>query len=63
LSIDGGGEITTKAQVFFEHAGFRAKVPWLADGELQPELRAYVGWQFCECEVIGNIFDNPDLLK
>lgn len=62
IEIDGGVEPFPRAKVVYEHAGFRAHVPWVKDG-LQPELQAYVGWQHCDCRVIGNVTDNPELLK
>lgn len=36
-------------------------VKWM-NGGLCP-CTLYTGWDYCEMEVIGNIYDNPELLK
>jgi uncharacterized phage protein (TIGR01671 family) len=49
----------------FEEGCFIAKMPWIKNGEIYPELKAYCGFKedFISIEVIGNIYENPELLE
>ena len=49
----------------FEEGCFIAKMPWIKNGEIYPELKAYCGFKedFISIEVIGNIHENPELLE
>lgn len=59
LSIDGGGDIE-RLKVLWSDKDAAWFVEW-PDGKAY-ELRAYVGMTFCEVEVLGNIYENPELL-
>ena len=64
LEIDGGGSETSKGEVSFKDGCFIFKADWINvyKGNY-PELKAYTDKSFCEVEIIGNIYQNPDLLK
>ena len=63
-----GGAADFYFVVGFDHARFVAKVDWLKDKEIDdfgyPPLMTYIGWKFIpEYSVVGNIYENPELLK
>jgi uncharacterized phage protein (TIGR01671 family) len=57
VKIDGGAEPVI-APIGFEYGCFVVK--WKANA---PELKYYIGMSFCSIEIIGNIYENPELLK
>ena len=61
--IEGGGEKTSVGEIVFEYGCFCFKPNGARLGALHPELKYYVDMEFCEIEVIGNIYENPDLLN
>ena len=67
LKCNGGAE-DFFCLIGFEEGCFIAKMPWVKkDKEFcrasYPELKYYVNMTFVSIEVIGNIFENPELLK
>lgn len=62
LKLNGGADDIFGA-VGFKDGCFVFGVPWInREEQPYPELKYYVGMSFCEVEVIGNIFENPELL-
>lgn len=49
-------------EVGFENGCYVIKANW-TDGGNHPELKYYIGFSFCECEVVGNIYENSELLS
>ena len=58
LKIDGGGDIIPVV-VSFKYASFGITWP---EGNFA-ELKYYFDMPFCDVEVLGNIYENPELLK
>ena len=56
VAIDGGAE-PYKTAVFFADGCFCVKVR-----ENDCELKYYINMEFCEAEIIGNIYQQPELL-
>jgi len=57
IAIDGGAE-PYKTKVFFKNGCFCVDM----EGN-DAELKYYIDMNFCEAEIIGNIYENPDLLE
>ena len=64
LKLDGGAK-PEKIIVEWEQPAARwsCRVPWLSEKEnnLVP-LEAYVDMKFCQVEILGNIYEHPELL-
>jgi len=60
LEVEGGAGPFFMA-VKFENGCFVADAPWVDKGFL-PELKYYIGKEFCTTRVIGNIYENPELV-
>lgn len=63
LDLDSGSESDCIGAVIFEYGCFCYKADWIKDGQHYPELKAYTEISFCDVEVIGNIYENPELLN
>ncbi len=61
LEIDGGAEPLRMA-VSFRDGCFVAEAPWATKGYL-PELKYYVNLEDCPARVIGNVYENPELVE
>ena len=59
--IEGGGEKTSVGKIIFEYGCFCFNPNGARWGAVHPELKYYVDMEFCEIEVIGNIYENPEL--
>ena len=65
LSVDGGGKAFPCPVLWdAEQAQWVCEVPWLKNqipNKYVP-IAAYVDMSFCEVEIIGNVYANPELL-
>ncbi|KKM15825.1 hypothetical protein LCGC14_1692150 [marine sediment metagenome] len=62
VKYNGGAE-DFFSEVGFEYGCFIAKMPWIKGKLSYPELKYYIDMKFVSAEVIGNIYENPELLK
>jgi uncharacterized phage protein (TIGR01671 family) len=58
-----GGAEDFYAEVGFDYGCYIVKMPWIADAESYPELKYYIELSFVDCTVIGNIYENAELLE
>jgi len=62
LLISKATDSPFKGDVFFSYGGFRLKAYWMLDREIHPELSTYTESKVSEAEIIGNIYENPELI-
>jgi uncharacterized phage protein (TIGR01671 family) len=62
LNINGGAA-GIFAGVEFEYGCFVINAPWIKGGESKPELKYYINTLICVAEIVGNVFENPELIK
>ena len=63
LKIDGGGEITNGV-VGWEYGCWVLEVPWVDHVKTPwPELKYYTSIAFEKTYIIGNIYQNPELME
>ena len=67
VKFNGGAE-DFFAEIGFEYGCFIAKMPWVIKvkkfGKASyPELKYYIDMTFVSTEVIGNIYENPELIN
>jgi len=60
LRLNGGAKDVFGA-IGFEDGCFVLEAPWTLPINSFPELKAYTDMVFCEVEVAGNIYENPQL--
>lgn len=63
-AVNGGAE-DMHGPVGFENGCFIWKAPWIKPEQTYPELKYYCGFkeEFISIEVIGTIYENPELLE
>lgn len=64
LRLDGGADYESIINVVWDtHSGqWHCVVPWLEHEKKTVPLEAYTNKSFCSVTVIGNIYENPELL-
>jgi len=62
LKCNGGGK-DFFCIVEFEQGCFVAGMPWIEESISQPELKYYIGLDYISVQVIGNIYENPELME